>query len=74
MPFCATRVTQERRSAGMSRNQGSSSSIRATARVASAPDERSSRRSVASVGGRLLTRLLTLLSVSRGARSGRVGR
>jgi hypothetical protein len=52
MPACATRVTQERRSAGMARNQDSSSSIRATAWVASDPDERSSRRSVASVGGR----------------------
>ena len=74
MPFCATRVTQERRSAGMARNQGSSSSIRATARVASAPDDRSSRRSVASVGGRLLTRLLTRQRVTRERASGRVER
>ena len=52
----------------MVRNQGSSSSIRATACVASAPDERSSRRRVATLGGRWLTRLLTPASVSRASR------
>jgi len=67
-------VTQERRSAGMARNQESSSSIRATAWVASDPDERSSLRSVASVGGGALSRLLTRFSVSRGRGSGRVER
>jgi hypothetical protein len=65
-------VTQERRSAGMARNQDSSSSILATALVARAPDDRSSRRSVAAVGGRLLTRVLTEVSVSRKNPSGRV--
>src|SRR3954453_18821943 len=59
MPFCATSITQERWSAGMVRNHGSCSSMRATAWVASAPEARSSRRSVASLGGRLPTRPLT---------------
>src|SRR4051812_36692765 len=58
MPLCATSMTHERWSAGMARNHGSCSSMRATAWVASAPDARSSRRSVASLGGRLLTRSL----------------
>ncbi|WP_425281242.1 hypothetical protein [Salinispora arenicola] len=46
-PACATSMTQERWSAGSSRNQGSVSSIRATLAVASAPAARSIRRSVA---------------------------
>ena len=46
-PAWATSITQERWSAGSSRNQGSVSSIRATLAVASAPAARSIRRSVA---------------------------
>ena len=46
-------MTQDRWSAGSARNQGSVSSIRATAEVASAPACRSIRRRVAASGGRL---------------------
>ncbi|PSK56978.1 hypothetical protein B0E53_07033 [Micromonospora sp. MH33] len=46
-PAWATSMTQERWSAGSSRNQGSVSSIRATLAVDSAPAARSIRRSVA---------------------------
>jgi hypothetical protein len=51
MPAWAISITQDRWSAGIDRNQGSTSSIRATLWVASAPDARSSRRSVAAGGG-----------------------
>src|SRR3954451_22499888 len=64
MPAWATSMTQERWSPAIVRTQVSCSSIRATARVASAPDARSSRRSVASLGGRLLTRPDTCASPS----------
>ena len=50
MPAWATRETQERCSAGSRRNQASSSSIRATLRVASAPEDCSMRRIVLSPG------------------------
>jgi hypothetical protein len=46
-PAWATSITQARWSAGSSRNQGSTSSIRATLIVASAPADRSIWRSVA---------------------------
>ncbi|BCJ60952.1 hypothetical protein Jiend_43740 [Micromonospora endophytica] len=46
-PAWATTITQERWSAGSSRNQGSVSSIRLTLAVASAPAARSIRRRVA---------------------------
>jgi hypothetical protein len=46
-PAWATSMTQARWSAGSSRNQGRTSSIRATLAVASAPAFRSIRRSVA---------------------------
>jgi hypothetical protein len=73
MPAWATSITHERWSAGMVRNHGRSSSMRATARVAMAPDARSSRRSVAAVGGWSITRWATPVSVSRPGASGRVG-
>lgn len=50
MPAWATRVTHERWSAGIERNHGSSSSMRDTLWVASAPEARSSRRNVAARG------------------------
>ena len=73
MPAWATRVTQERWSAGIARNQDRTSSIRATAWVANDPDARSSRRRVASDGGRLLTRL-TRSACHAGRGWGRVDR
>lgn len=48
-PAWATSMTQERWSAGSSRNHGSVSSIRATLAVARPPAARSMRRSVADV-------------------------
>src|SRR5262249_55980546 len=48
MPAWATRPTHERSSAVIARYQGRRSSIRAIAAVASAPVERSTRRTVAS--------------------------
>ncbi len=45
-PACATRLTQDRFSAGMARYQGSTSSIRAIAALASAPMLASRRRMV----------------------------
>ena len=55
IPAWATKVTQDRWSAGIDRNHGSESSIRATAWVASEPDARSSRRRVASEGPAVVT-------------------
>ena len=49
MPAWATRVTQDRCSAGSTRNQGSRSSISATDRVARPPAARSTRRKVAAL-------------------------
>ena len=49
MPACATRVTQDRCSAGSERNQGSRSSISATDLVARLPPARSTRRRVSAL-------------------------